>query len=50
MDSLGKIRDTLPREVKDERELGEAFRAAAMSLTGLLKAGKKATKKGKQLA
>jgi hypothetical protein len=46
MDSLGKLGTNLPAEVAAEKDLQAAFRGAALSLTGLFKVGKKATKKG----
>lgn len=49
MESLGRIGETLPPDELAEKELQAAFRGAALSLTGLFKIGKKASKKGKHL-
>lgn len=49
MESLNRLGDGLPSEevyASVEKELAGAFRGAALSLTGLFKVGKKATKKG----
>lgn len=46
MDSLGRLGQTLPSDTT-EKQLQEAFRSAALSLTGLFKVGKKAQTQGK---
>ena len=50
MESLNRLGDELPSELvaAAEKDLQQAFRGAALSLTGLFKVGKKATKKGEQ--
>lgn len=46
MDSLGRLGQTLPSDRASEAQLQEAFRSAALSLTGLFKVGKKAQTQG----
>lgn len=46
LDNLGRMQDNLPPTEVAEKELQQAFRVAALSLTGLFKVGKKATNKG----
>lgn len=47
MENLAGIGSALPPEMA-EAQLAHAFRASALSLTALFKAGKKSTQKGRQ--